>query len=409
MLVRHPNGPAIPGPARLEATMKRLRTDICLVALLLTVVPGSASSQTSPLAGRSWQLVRFQGGDEKVLTPDDRTKYTLEFAADGSVSARIDCNRGRGSWKSSGPSGLQFGPLALTRASCPPGSLHDQIVKQWPFIRSYVMKDGHLFLSLMADGGIYEFEPMAAAKPSAAAAQPIQRTAIYRERIAMPPDAVFEATLDDVSRADAAADVIGRTRVTSPGNPPIRFEITYDASRIQANPKYAVRARILAGEKVMFVTDSAPPVLTGGSGNTVTLTMRLASGGGAALQDSATPQISIEGRAWRLTRLRGQTDQAIAALQRPPTLRLELGKVQAFSGCNSLGGSYMLDGDMVRFGKLAGTMMACAAPVMTIEAAFNKALMGTLRVDSSGTELTLTRALDSEPSLVFVAEPIEGR
>jgi len=43
---------------------------------------------------------------------------------------------------------------------CPPGSLHDQIVKQWPHLRSYVMRDGHLFLSLMADGGIYEFEPM---------------------------------------------------------------------------------------------------------------------------------------------------------------------------------------------------------------------------------------------------------
>jgi hypothetical protein len=27
------------------------------------------------------------------------------------------------------------------------------------------MKDGHLFLALMADGGIYEFEPLASAKP----------------------------------------------------------------------------------------------------------------------------------------------------------------------------------------------------------------------------------------------------
>jgi para-nitrobenzyl esterase len=30
------------------------------------------------------------------------------------------------------------------------------------FIRSYTVKDGHLYLSLMADGGIYEFEPIAA-------------------------------------------------------------------------------------------------------------------------------------------------------------------------------------------------------------------------------------------------------
>jgi len=29
-----------------------------------------------------------------------------------------------------------------------------------PPYRSYVIKDGRLFLSLMADGGIYEFEPV---------------------------------------------------------------------------------------------------------------------------------------------------------------------------------------------------------------------------------------------------------
>jgi para-nitrobenzyl esterase len=37
--------------------------------------------------------------------------------------------------------------------------MHDQIVKHWNVVRSYVIKDGHLLLSLMADGGIYEFEP----------------------------------------------------------------------------------------------------------------------------------------------------------------------------------------------------------------------------------------------------------
>jgi para-nitrobenzyl esterase len=80
------------------------------------------------------------------------------------VAARIDCNRGRGTWKSSGSSEISFGPLAVTRAMCPPGSLHDQIVKQWDNIRSYVIRDTHLFLALMADGGIYEFEPIATPK-----------------------------------------------------------------------------------------------------------------------------------------------------------------------------------------------------------------------------------------------------
>jgi para-nitrobenzyl esterase len=110
------------------------------------------------LVGPVWQLVRFRGGDDRVLTPGDRTQYTLQFQGDGRVSARIDCNRGSGGWKSAGKNQIEFGPMAITRAMCPPGSMHDHVVKQLPYIRSYVIKDGRLFLSLMADGGSYEFE-----------------------------------------------------------------------------------------------------------------------------------------------------------------------------------------------------------------------------------------------------------
>ena len=114
--------------------------------------------------------------------------------------------------------------MALTRAMCPPGSLHDQIVKQWPNLRSYVMRHGHLFLSLMADGGIYEFEPMTSDQSKTGA---VSGTATYRERMALPPGAVLEVVLEDVSRADAPAEVIGLARVENPGNPPFRFEIAY--------------------------------------------------------------------------------------------------------------------------------------------------------------------------------------
>jgi para-nitrobenzyl esterase len=126
-----------------------------------TAAPTQGTSQRADagLGGTSWRLVKFQGSDGVTLTPDDKAKYTIAFGTDGRLSARLDCNRGSGTWKSSGPPRLKFGPLALTRAMCPPGSLHDHMVKQWPYVRSYVIQDGHLSLSLMADGGIYEFEP----------------------------------------------------------------------------------------------------------------------------------------------------------------------------------------------------------------------------------------------------------
>ena len=126
-----------------------------LGALFILLLAGACA--TPQLGSTSWQLVRFQGGDGKVLVPDDSAKYTAAFSADNVVTVRFDCNRGRGGWKSAGRNQLEFGPMALTRAACPPGSLHDQLVKHWPFIRSYALKDGRLYLRLMADGGTYEF------------------------------------------------------------------------------------------------------------------------------------------------------------------------------------------------------------------------------------------------------------
>lgn len=130
-------------------------------SLLVTLLALGCAPVTAPqtLAGTSWQLVKFQGGDGSVVTPDEKAKYTVAFAADGTISMRIDCNRGRGGWKSAAPGQVEFGPMAITRAACPPESLHDHIVGRWPYVRSYVVKDGRLYLSLMADGGIYEFEP----------------------------------------------------------------------------------------------------------------------------------------------------------------------------------------------------------------------------------------------------------
>lgn len=121
-----------------------------------------APATSQELAGTVWQLVEFVGGDGTVTTPDDGRKYTMEFGTDGRVFLRIDCNRGSGTWESEGRADLRFGPLAVTRALCPAGSMHDRIVRDMEYVRSYVIEDGHLFLSLMADGGIYEYEPASA-------------------------------------------------------------------------------------------------------------------------------------------------------------------------------------------------------------------------------------------------------
>jgi putative lipoprotein len=345
-----------------------------------------AGADTVGLVGPVWRLVEFRGGDDTRLIPDDPAKYTLEFKPDGSVNARIDCNRGHGTWKSSGPS-LELGPLALTRMACPPGSLHDRIVKHWSSIRSYVLKDGHLHLSLMADGGIYEFEPSSDAAPAGGAT--LEGTASYRERMALPPGAVFEAQLEDVSRADAAAEVIGKTSLPSPGNPPIRFAIGYDPARIQAAHSYLVRARILVEGRPFFTTTESHPVLTRGNPDSVSLMLRRAeTGSAAALENTYWKAIAIGDRPARVA-------ENIA--ERHLLLHPAGTQASGSSGCNSFSGSYQLSGDSLRFGKLLSTMRACVDPELNRqERAFLDALGATRSWRVAGDTLVLsdgTRAL----------------
>ena len=123
--------------------------------------PAPADEAAAPeLAGTAWRLLNIMGMDDSTDIPDDPSKYTLVFGADGTASMRADCNRGTGSWTSPSPSQLQFGPIAATRAMCPPESLSEKYLAQFEWVRSYVLKDGHLYLATMADGSIIEFEPL---------------------------------------------------------------------------------------------------------------------------------------------------------------------------------------------------------------------------------------------------------
>lgn len=119
------------------------------------------------LKGTEWQLVEFQSMDDAVgiQRPNDPSLYTMKLNSDGTVNMRLNCNRANGTWSvkssSDGKSGqFTFGPLASTRAMCPPPSMDQEIVSQAQYIRGYLLKDGRLYLSLMADGGIYAWEPL---------------------------------------------------------------------------------------------------------------------------------------------------------------------------------------------------------------------------------------------------------
>lgn len=88
-----------------------------------------------------------------------------------------------------------------------------------------------------------------------------------RERVALPADAVLVVQLQDTSRADAAAPVVSQQSVRLEGlQPPYKFNLPVEPSRLNPAAQYTVSARITQGNQLMFINDTAYPVLTGGAG-----------------------------------------------------------------------------------------------------------------------------------------------
>jgi len=182
----------------------------------------------------------------------------------------------------------------------------------------------------------------------------VRGNASYRERIALPPGAVLEVALEDVSLADAPSKVLGSVRVEDPGNPPFAFEIPYDPKAIDDRHSYAVRAAIRVGDKLMFTTDTAYPVLTRDAGNEVEVLMVRAARG----RQASAP--ALEGTHWMLTELAGQPAPALEGDREPHIiLRPEDGAVGGTGGCNRISGAYAVDGASISFGQLAVTNRAC--------------------------------------------------
>jgi heat shock protein HslJ len=155
--------------------LARPRTVLLLATLL--VCASAPQAQTSNLTGTSWRLVQFQAADDFNIPADDKDRYTLFFAPDHRLAVRIDCNRGSGTWTSSAPGELRIDSLAITRAMCASTPLNKRLPRDFDYVRSYTLKNGHLFLSLQADGGIYEFEPADSASSDASqTSAPIEHT-----------------------------------------------------------------------------------------------------------------------------------------------------------------------------------------------------------------------------------------
>lgn len=113
-------------------------------------------------------------------------------------------------------------------------------------------------------------------------------TVTYRQRIALPDNAIVQVQLLDVSRQDVAATVLGEQTITPNGRQvPFEFEISYDPAQIQAEHSYAIQARITVDGQLRFLNTSSYPVITNDNPNRVDVLVNSAE---ASTQPDPAPQ-----------------------------------------------------------------------------------------------------------------------
>lgn len=235
-------------------------------------------------------------------------------------------------------------------------------------------------------------------QPSAQAR--LSGTVLYRERMALPPSAMIEVRLEDVSRADAPADVLAEQTIATNGRQvPIPFELTYDPGRIEANRRYAVRAAIRAEGALMFTTTTSHAVLAPGTptGGIEILVQR------ASAPPEASAATSLPAGTWRLSLIRraGAAEEAVGAEPRY-TVEFAESRLSGQAHCNRYTGAFEQTAPgRIAVRPMAATLMACPSPSIADE--FLRALGAASEYAVEGESLRLS--FGDGGVLTFVRDP----
>ena len=202
----------------------------------------------------------------------------------------------------------------------------------------------------------------------------LKASASYRERMALPPEAHFIATLEQIDAGNAVTETVARTELSGPLAIPIPFSLHYRTDAMAANGRYQIHARILLRDKVLFQLIEPYAISSARHQQSATeLNLLLKRAFAPAFPGAQTTTVeagavpaAFEDISWQLHQLNGASVsvQAQDAKQRQRTPYLlfqsKTKRLVGFSGCNHLQSSYTVSSELLRIGQTAGTLMACA-------------------------------------------------
>lgn len=210
----------------------------------------------------------------------------------------------------------------------------------------------------------------------------------YRERLALPSDAVLEVQLLDVSRQDVPATVVAATSFSiNDRQVPIPFKLAYDPAKIVENHTYAVRAVIRSEGAMVFTTSSRYSVITRGNPSRADLMLERVGRTKARTE-------RLWGTSWVLEDLAGVgvVDRVQATL-----VFSQDSAVNGNASCNQFRGTVTLTADSLSLTPLATTRKTCTEAVMYQETRYLEALRGADRFEVQGEFLYIHVAGWSQP------------
>lgn len=186
----------------------------------------------------------------------------------------------------------------------------------------------------------------------------ITGTVSYLPRIALPPDAIVEVSLVDVSRADAPAITLSSQKIVSGGRQvPFPFTLLYDSEQINPQFSYAVQSRITVGGDLKFVTTARFPVITNGYPTEVEVQVE------PIPPIAAAEEIRVTSAVWQLEQIRYRDGVQLVPAS-PSSYTLEFmanGNLAIRADCNQVSGSYTQNDSGLTI-ELGPTTLAACAP-----------------------------------------------
>lgn len=137
-----------------------------------------------------------------------------------------------------------------------------------------IFEDGKGNVRRCTQGAVPLAQPANTA-PAVSSFLDISGSVSYRQRMALPPDAILVVRVQDTARGGARARPLAEQRIELGGRQvPVAFSTTIDRDLVGKSARVTVSARVESRGKLLFVSDKAYPALRNGEPNPVDIQLK---------------------------------------------------------------------------------------------------------------------------------------